>query len=117
MIDAQGNIENFDQCIIGAHAPDALQMLGTDATDDEQRILSAFKYSHRWVIKMCYFLICFRCEGISVLIDDFLCSDVFLHRDTKFMPKNSAAWCAWNFLGCSNDNVCVTYWLNKLQVR
>ncbi|XP_057733270.1 uncharacterized protein LOC130948526 isoform X4 [Arachis stenosperma] len=25
------------------------------------------------------------------------------------------AWSAWNFLGCNNNRVCVTYWLNILQ--
>jgi cyclopropane-fatty-acyl-phospholipid synthase len=32
------------------------------------------------------------------------------------MPQNPAAWSAWNFLGSNNDKVCVTYWLNILQV-
>lgn len=43
-------------------------------------------------------------------------SEIFLHRDKSFMPKNTAAWSAWNFLGTINDKVCVTYWLNILQV-
>lgn len=86
--DAEGNVDTFDHCIIGAHAPDALKMLGNNATDDEHRILGAFQYSY---------------------------SDIYLHRDVNFMPKSSAAWCAWNFLGCKDDRVCVTYWLNKLQ--
>ncbi|KAI7991719.1 hypothetical protein LOK49_LG12G02983 [Camellia lanceoleosa] len=44
-------------------------------------------------------------------------SDVFLHRDKNLMPKNPAAWSAWNFLGTMDNKVCVTYWLNVLQVR
>lgn len=43
-------------------------------------------------------------------------SDIFLHRDTNLMPQNPAAWSAWNFLGSNNNRVCVTYWLNILQV-
>eukprot|EP01018_Ginkgo_biloba_P030452 Gb_22961 [translate_table: standard] len=31
------------------------------------------------------------------------------------MPKNPAAWSAWNFLGRKSNHVCVTYWLNTLQ--
>ncbi|XP_072059407.1 uncharacterized protein [Arachis hypogaea] len=27
----------------------------------------------------------------------------------------TVAWSAWNFLGCNNNRVCVTYWLNILQ--
>ena len=43
-------------------------------------------------------------------------STIYLHRDDKLMPRNQAAWCAWNFLGDPNGQVCVTYWLNTLQV-
>ncbi|XVF28548.1 hypothetical protein REPUB_Repub15cG0039200 [Reevesia pubescens] len=31
------------------------------------------------------------------------------------MPKNPAAWSAWNFLGSTDKKVCLTYWLNVLQ--
>ncbi|KAL8491082.1 hypothetical protein ACS0TY_022926 [Phlomoides rotata] len=83
-----GTEEAYDGCIIAAHAPDALQMLGKQATYDETRILGAFQYAY---------------------------SDIFLHRDKELMPKNPAAWSAWNFLGSINNKVCVTYWLNTLQ--
>lgn len=43
-------------------------------------------------------------------------SDIYLHRDKNFMPKNPAAWSAWNFLGSAESKVCLTYWLNLLQV-
>lgn len=43
-------------------------------------------------------------------------SDIYLHRDTNLMPKNPAAWSSWNFLGDVNNKVCLTYWLNVLQV-
>ncbi|KAL3634448.1 hypothetical protein CASFOL_021502 [Castilleja foliolosa] len=83
-----GSEDTYDQCIIAAHAPDALNMLGNQATFDELRILGAFQYVY---------------------------SDVYLHRDKKFMPQNTAAWSAWNFLGTINKKVCLTYWLNVLQ--
>ncbi|ONK79558.1 uncharacterized protein A4U43_C01F7600 [Asparagus officinalis] len=41
--------------------------------------------------------------------------DIYLHRDTKMMPQNPAAWSAWNFLGTTNSGVCLSYWLNVLQ--
>lgn len=44
-------------------------------------------------------------------------SDIFLHRDKTLMPKNQAAWSAWNFLESTDNRVCLTYWLNVLQVR
>ncbi|KAL6503522.1 hypothetical protein OROGR_025445 [Orobanche gracilis] len=83
-----GSEDIYDECIIAAHAPDALKMLGKQATCDEIRILGAFQYAY---------------------------SDIFLHRDKDFMPKNPKAWSAWNFLGTIDSKVCVTYWLNILQ--
>ncbi|KAL3828276.1 hypothetical protein ACJIZ3_017078 [Penstemon smallii] len=83
-----GSEDIYDECIIAAHAPDALKMLGKQATFDELRILGAFQYAY---------------------------SDIFVHRDKSLMPKNPAAWSAWNFLGTVNNKVCVTYWLNILQ--
>lgn len=41
--------ETFDGCIIAAHAPDTLQMLGSEATLDERRILGAFQYAYRYM--------------------------------------------------------------------
>lgn len=53
-----------------------------------------------------------------------ICSnDVYLHTDETLMPRLKKAWSSWNFLGASSGAtagddaaVCVTYWLNKLQV-
>ncbi|KAF7837436.1 Cyclopropane-fatty-acyl-phospholipid synthase isoform 1 [Senna tora] len=83
-----GSQETYDGCVMAVHAPDALRILGDQATSDERRILGAFQYVY---------------------------SDIFLHRDKNLMPKNPAAWSAWNFLGSTDNRVCVTYWLNTLQ--
>ncbi|XP_028769570.1 uncharacterized protein LOC114727032, partial [Neltuma alba] len=83
-----GTQEIYDGCIMAVHAPDTLKILGDQATFDERRILGAFQYEY---------------------------SDIFLHRDKNLMPKNPAAWSAWNFLGDTSNRVCVTYWLNILQ--
>ncbi|KAM3326867.1 hypothetical protein P3S67_001993 [Capsicum chacoense] len=83
-----GAKEVFDGCIMAAHAPNTLKMLGEEATSDETRILGAFQYVY---------------------------SDVFLHHDTTFLPRNPAAWSACNFLGTMNIRGCVTYWLNIIQ--
>eukprot|EP00249_Psilotum_nudum_P021042 c27949_g1_i1 orf=349-2943(+) len=88
VVNKNGEDECFDKCIIGTHAPDALEILGGDATIEERCILGAFHYSH---------------------------SDIYLHQDLTLMPRRCAAWCSWNFLGCQDGRVCVTYWLNKLQ--
>ncbi|XP_038722458.1 tuberculostearic acid methyltransferase UfaA1-like isoform X1 [Tripterygium wilfordii] len=73
---------------MAVHAPDALKILGKQATFEETRVLGAFQYES---------------------------SDIFLHRDKTFMPQNHAAWSAWNFLGSTGNKVCLTYWLNLLQ--
>ncbi|KAL5702384.1 cyclopropane-fatty-acyl-phospholipid synthase [Ranunculus cassubicifolius] len=83
-----GSRETFDSCVLGVHSVDALSMLGKGATYEETRILGAFQYVY---------------------------SDIFLHRDKNFMPKNPAAWSAWNFLGSLGNKLCLTYWLNVLQ--
>ncbi|WVZ57371.1 hypothetical protein U9M48_007764 [Paspalum notatum var. saurae] len=78
----------YDKIIFGVDAPDALKILGAEATHDELRILGAFQYTNR---------------------------DVYLHRDESFMPQSSSAWSARNFLGPTNSSMCVTYWLNLIQ--
>lgn len=43
-------------------------------------------------------------------------SIMYLHCDESLMPHNSSAWSARNFLGITSSGVCVTSWLNVLQV-
>ncbi|KAK4405920.1 putative fatty acid methyltransferase [Sesamum angolense] len=88
IISKDGLEEVYDGCIIAVHAPDALKMLGKQATYDESRILGAFQYAH---------------------------SDLFLHHDNNLMPKNSAVWSSRNFLGTIKNKAYITYWLNNLQ--
>ncbi|KAF3786027.1 Cyclopropane mycolic acid synthase 3 [Nymphaea thermarum] len=80
--------DTYDGCIMAAHAPDALKLLGQDATFDETRVLGAFQY-----------------------VD----SDIYLHHDDSLMPKNPTAWGACNFLGVKGERICLTYWLNVIQ--
>jgi uncharacterized protein len=45
---------------------------------------------------------------------------VYLHRDIRLMPKRRRAWASWNFLrwqreGAAENDVAVTYWMNRLQ--
>ncbi|KAG2636066.1 hypothetical protein PVAP13_2NG420300 [Panicum virgatum] len=83
-----GSEEMYDRVIFGVHAPDALKLLGAEATHEELRILGAFQYVY---------------------------SDIYLHCDKSMMPQSSSAWSSWNFRGTTNKGVCVTYWLNLLQ--
>nr|CAB3495510.1 unnamed protein product [Digitaria exilis] len=88
VLENDGSEEMYDQIIFSVHAPDALKVLGAEATRDELRILGAFQYTN---------------------------SDVYLHHDESFMPRSSSAWSARNFLATTSRGACVTYWLNLLQ--
>ena len=46
-----GSQEVYDGCIMAVHAPDALKILGDQATSDEQRILGAFQYVYRYLLQ------------------------------------------------------------------
>lgn len=88
-----GSSEVFDNVVFACHPDQALQILGSSATDEEREALSKFHYS---------------------------VNDTYVHSDTKLMPKSKAAWTSWNYLGKSSqsDDKCpvfVTYWLNRLQ--
>ncbi|CAL5079938.1 unnamed protein product [Urochloa decumbens] len=87
ILGADGSDEMYDRIIFGLHAPDALKVLGAEATHEELRVLGAFQYIY---------------------------SDVYFHCDESLMPRNSYAWSARNFLSTSSG-VCVTFWLNILQ--
>lgn len=83
--------ERFDRVVIATHSDQALAMLG-DPSELETGLLSAISYRPNRVV---------------------------LHRDPRLMPRRRAAWSAWNYLRSSDagqeSEVCVTYWMNKLQ--
>lgn len=88
--DTTGAERRFDDVVIATHADQALAMLA-DPTDDERRLLGAFRYAR---------------------------NEAVLHTDTSLMPKRRAAWSSWNYLreGRSDDRrLSVTYWMNSLQ--
>lgn len=90
--DSLGHHESYDHVVIAAHSDQALKMLG-DADAQERDILGAIGYSP---------------------------NTIYLHRDTRLMPKRRHAWASWNFLrwqreGTVENDVAVTYWMNRLQ--
>ncbi|OEL30053.1 Tuberculostearic acid methyltransferase UfaA1 [Dichanthelium oligosanthes] len=89
ILEADGSEEIYDRIIFGLHAPDALKVLGAEATHKELRVLGAFQYIY---------------------------SDVYFHCDESLMPQNFSAWSARNFLWTTSSGACVTYWLNILQL-
>jgi predicted NAD/FAD-binding protein len=76
----------FDHVVIATHADQALALLD-DPSPEEKRLLGAFRYS----------------KNLAVL-----------HCDDQLMPIRKAAWSSWNYLD-ANDELCVTYWMNRLQ--
>ncbi|XP_044968572.1 uncharacterized protein LOC123428430 isoform X1 [Hordeum vulgare subsp. vulgare] len=88
VLENDGSEETYDSVIFGVHAPNALKVLGAEATHDELRILGACRHVQR---------------------------DIYLHCDQNLMPQNSFAWSAWNFMGITSSVFSVTYWLNHIQ--
>lgn len=90
LITRAGAAYHFDAVLIAAHAPQALAMLGDNATPTEQRLLSAFMYEPNSAV---------------------------LHSDPSFMPRHRAAWASWNYLATGNQQapLMVTYHMNRLQ--
>jgi predicted NAD/FAD-binding protein len=90
--DSHGQRDHFDHVVIAAHSDQALAML-SDADEGERSVLGAIGYAP---------------------------NTVYLHRDTRLMPKRRHAWASWNFLrwqreGTVENDVAVTYWMNRLQ--
>jgi len=80
---------NYDKVVIATHADEAISLI-EDATQDEKKILSNFKYR----------------ENLAVI-----------HTDQNVMPKNERAWSSWNSYVEPNklNKTSLTYWLNLLQ--
>ncbi|WP_029620473.1 NAD(P)/FAD-dependent oxidoreductase [Pseudorhizobium marinum] len=89
--DAGGATDRFDDVVVATHADDALAMLA-DADDLERQTLGAFRYTSNTAV---------------------------LHTDPHLMPKRRAVWSSWNYIsggpGLGNSDLCVTYWMNRLQ--
>ncbi len=91
VIDSNGRAHRHDGVVMACHADEALALLG-DADAQEHRLLGAFQYRPNQTV---------------------------LHSDPALMPKRKRAWASWNYIGNSdaaeNADLCVTYWMNKLQ--
>jgi len=87
VVDAAGGPARYDEVVLASHADEALRLLDRPS-EDERRLLSAFRYSR---------------------------SRAVLHSDPGFMPKRRNAWSSWNHLGETGEAPIVTYWMNRLQ--
>ncbi|MEU3401012.1 FAD-dependent oxidoreductase [Streptomyces filamentosus] len=86
-----GDTEAYDAVVIGTHPDQALRLLA-DPTDDEHRLLGAFRYSRNPTV---------------------------LHTDTSLLPRSPRARASWNYrmTGCepSTAPVRVSYDMERLQ--
>ncbi len=85
-----GEEQDFDAVVVATHGDQALALLA-DASDNEQRLLSAFRYT---------------------------VNEAYLHSDESQMPKRRKVWSSWNYLehkGAADISLSVTYWMNRLQ--
>ncbi|PTV96310.1 hypothetical protein C8J27_102104 [Rhodobacter aestuarii] len=93
MVATAAGEERFDQVIIAAHAPQALEMLAIPDAD-EAEILGAFQVEANRMV---------------------------LHSDESFMPRRRNLWASWNHVtaappgGLRNRPISMSYWLNRLQ--
>ena len=81
--------ESFDHVVLAGHADQSLAML-EDASADERRLLSCFRYSR---------------------------NEAVLHRDNAVMPQRRRVWSSWNYMSRQGGTgqLSVTYWMNRLQ--
>ncbi|MBV8193546.1 MAG: FAD-dependent oxidoreductase [Alphaproteobacteria bacterium] len=88
--DSAGQCETFDEIVLACHGDQALALLA-DADRRERALLGQFRYSR---------------------------NEIWLHGDTRLMPRRRAVWSSWNYVAASGDKggpVSVTYWMNRLQ--
>jgi uncharacterized protein len=88
--DSTGQTREFDHVILACHGDQALKLL-TDATEQEQSVLSTFRYSVNRAV---------------------------LHKDTSIMPRRRRCWASWVYHSEDESQSCaipITYWMNLLQ--
>ncbi|WP_420546763.1 NAD(P)/FAD-dependent oxidoreductase [Curvivirga sp.] len=88
--DRNGVVEEFDHVVLATHGDQTRNFLPDDYRA-ERKIFSQFQYQ----------------PNIA-----------HLHTDESLMPNTKRAWSSWNYLRDNvdgEDNVCVTYWMNRLQ--
>jgi hypothetical protein len=79
--------EMFDAVIFACHADEAKRMLD-QGCEDQRMALGSIHFSKNTAV---------------------------LHHDGAMMPRRRAAWASWNVAKGADHNVCVTYWMNRLQ--
>ena len=84
---ANGDTDLFDDVILAAHS-DTTHDLLDEAYEDQRFLLKSARYRP---------------------------NQIYLHRDPSLMPKRKAAWASWNVMKQNTPEMCLTYWMNRLQ--
>ena len=82
--------DRFDHVVMATHPDQALEVLA-DVSGQEADVLGAIRYQRNRAV---------------------------LHTDTSVLPRHRSAWAAWNYesgLVGREQQVCLHYWLNRLQ--
>ena len=84
---SNGDTEIFDEVILATHSDTTLSLL--DQTfEDQSFLLRSIRYRP---------------------------NEIYLHRDPSLMPKRKAAWASWNVMKQNTPEMCLSYWMNRLQ--
>ena len=82
-----GQTEIFDEVILASHSNQSLKLI-EEKYEDQAFLLRSVRYRP---------------------------NSIWLHRDPALMPKRKSAWASWNVLKQEGDDICLTYWMNRLQ--
>ena len=84
---ASGAAEMFDDVILAGHSDESLKLVERDY-ENAAFFLRSVRYRP---------------------------NTIYLHRDPALMPGRKAAWASWNVIKQANGDICLTYWMNRLQ--
>lgn len=82
-----GITENFDEVILALHSDQAAVLLEQNY-EAQSFLLKSIRYRP---------------------------NQIWLHKDPSLMPERRRAWASWNVLKQEGDDICLTYWMNRLQ--
>lgn len=82
-----GQTAVYDDVILATHS-DVSKKLLSESYEDKRFLLSSVRYRS---------------------------NEIYLHRDPSLMPKRKTAWASWNVIKQDSPEICLTYWMNKLQ--
>ncbi len=82
-----GQTSLFDEVILASHAPETLRMIEDD----------------------------YEAQAFLLRSVHYRPNQIYLHRDQALMPGRKAAWASWNVIKQASGDICLTYWMNRLQ--